>query len=95
MGKRPVLLLSRDAAYRYLERVLVAEITSVVRSIPQEVRLGREEGLTRGLVANLDNVHVVPVRRLTRRVGSLGWRRIVEVKHAFGHAVHWSELTSL
>jgi mRNA-degrading endonuclease toxin of MazEF toxin-antitoxin module len=36
------------------------QITSTVREIPEEVRLGKEEGLSRPSVVNLDNVHVVP-----------------------------------
>jgi mRNA interferase MazF len=95
VGRRPVLLLSRDGAYRYLDRALVVEITTVIRNIPQEVRLGRREGLAKHSVANFDNIHVVPTARLRRQAGSLGWRRIVELKRAFGHAVRWSELTGL
>ena len=95
VGRRPVLLLSRDSAYRYLDRAIVVEITTVIRDIPQEVRLGKEEGLARRSVANLDNIHVVPTARLRRRAGVLGWRRIVELKRAFGHALRWSELTGL
>ena len=95
VGRRPVLLLSRDSAYRYLDRVIVVEITTVIRDIPQEVRLGKEEGLARRSVANLDNIHVVPTARLRRRAGMLAWRRIIELKRAFGHALRWSDLTGL
>jgi mRNA-degrading endonuclease toxin of MazEF toxin-antitoxin module len=90
-----VLLLSRDSAYRYLDRVLAVEITSVIRNIPQEVPFGKSEGLSRRCVANLDNLHVVPKARLRRRIGALGWRRIVELKRALGHVLRWSELTAL
>ena len=41
IGRRPVLLLTRTAAYPYLNKVIVAEVTSTVRGIPQEVGLGR------------------------------------------------------
>ena len=95
IGRRPVLLLSRSPAYRYLSRVIVVEVTSTVRAIPQEIRLGRNEGLSRGSVANFDNVHVVPLRNLTRRVGALAIRRHAEVKRAVGFALGWPELTQL
>ena len=52
VGRRPVLLLSRDAAYEYLDRFIVVEVTSTIRDIPVEVSLGRTEGLGRRSVAN-------------------------------------------
>jgi mRNA interferase MazF len=36
VGRRPVLLLSRSPAYDYLHNVTVVEVTTTVRSIPQE-----------------------------------------------------------
>ena len=90
IGRRPVVLLSRTAAYDYLTRVIVAEVTSTVRGIPQEVALGRSEGVRDGVV-NFDNVHVVPKRLLGDRVGSLA-HRAAEVKRALGYALDWAEL---
>ena len=92
IGSRPVLLLSRDAAYDYLSRVLVVEITTTVRDIPVEVPLGRAEGLARRSVANCDNLHAVPKARLGERLGALSAARIPEVKRALGFALGWSEL---
>ncbi len=43
-GRRPVLLLSRDSAYEYLNKFVVVEITTTVRSIAEEVPLGRLGG---------------------------------------------------
>ena len=40
VGRRPVLLLSRSSAYQVLNKFIVAEITTRLRGIPQEVRLG-------------------------------------------------------
>lgn len=36
VGRRPVLLLSRTSAFAYLNRVLVAEVTTTVRGIPRK-----------------------------------------------------------
>ena len=47
VGKRPVLLLSRDEAYAVRELVTVAPVTTRIRHIASEVSLGPEEGLTR------------------------------------------------
>lgn len=93
IGTRPVLLLSRDAAYEYLHRVIVAEITRTKRGIPQEVELGTREGLPHPCVASLDNVRTIPKRLLRERVGRLATKRVPEVKRALGHALAWRELT--
>ena len=55
-GRRPVLLLSRNDAYQYLGKFVVAEIATTIRAIPVEVRLGSREGLSLPCVANLDNL---------------------------------------
>jgi mRNA interferase MazF len=94
IGTRPVVLLSRDAAYEYLSRVLAIEVTSRVRGIPQEVVLGPREGLPQRCVANLDNLRAVPRSMLTERAGRLGPRRIEELKRALGYALGWIELTA-
>jgi mRNA interferase MazF len=91
-GRRPVLLLSRDQAYSYLNKFLAVEVTSTVRHIAVEVALGREEGLTRKCVANCDNIRTVPRSSLVRRIGALSSRRTPEVKRALGHALGWDEL---
>ena len=95
VGRRPVLLLSRTPAYAYLNKVLVAEITTTIRGIAQEVTLGRLEGLPSRSVVNLDNLHTVAKKQLTRRAGSLKPPREIEIKRALGHALNWLELTGL
>ena len=92
IGRRPVLVLTRSAACAYLNRVIVAEITTTIRHIPVEVVLGVDEGLPSACVANMDNLHVVDKKRLTRWIGALRTRRAVEVKRAVGHAFDWVEL---
>jgi mRNA interferase MazF len=79
IGRRPVLLLSRTPAFQYLSKVMVSEVTTTVRGIPQEVRLGRSEGLPRPCAANMDNVHVVPKSCLDELIGTLAGRREREV----------------
>ncbi len=95
IGRRPVLLLSRTPAYEYLNKIIVVEITTTIREIPQEVRLGEQEGLPYASVANLDNVHVVAIRHLDDLVGVLGPGKRHDVKRALGYALGWSELKSL
>ena len=91
-GRRPVLLLSRNEAYSYLNKFVAVEVTSTVRRIAVEVPLGRSEGLPEKCVANCDNLRTVPRSSLAKRIGQLAPRRYSEVKRALGHALAWDEL---
>jgi mRNA interferase MazF len=91
-GRRPVLLLSRNQAYSYLNKFVAVEITSTIRRIAVEVLLGRAEGLAAKCVANCDNIRTIPRSALTKRIGELSPRRHSELKRALGHAVAWDEL---
>ncbi|UCF41643.1 MAG: type II toxin-antitoxin system PemK/MazF family toxin [Gemmatimonadota bacterium] len=95
VGRRPVLLLSRTPSYAYLAKVIVAEVTTRIRGIPQEVRLGRREGLSSASVANMDNIHVIAKEWISDLVGVLGPKRHREVKRALGFALDWEELKVL
>jgi mRNA interferase MazF len=92
--RRPVLLLTRTAGYAYPNKVVTAEITSTVRNIPQEVPVGKGEGLAKACVVNLDNIHVIPKASLAR-IGGLSLQRHREVKRAVGYALEWAELKVL
>ena len=94
-GRRPVLLLSRNDAYGYLSKFVVAEITTTIRTIPVEVRLGRREGLPSPCVANLDNIRTAARQWLDSRAGTLAPSRHSEVKRALGYALGWDELIDL
>ncbi len=86
LGRRPVLLLSRDQVYRILKKAIVAEISTTIREIPVEVELGAEEGLPRTSVANVDNTHAVAISRLSSKIGELSEERVWEVERALGFA---------
>lgn len=87
VGRRPVVLLSRNEAYAVRELVIVAPITSRVRRIPTEVALGRTDGLPRRCVANLDTLTTIPKRVLTQRLASLTPEKIAAVERALCFAV--------
>jgi mRNA interferase MazF len=92
IGRRPVLLLTRTPAYAYLNKVLIAEVTSTVRGIPQEVLLGKKEGLVRSSVVNFDNIYVIPKAALSKFIGSVASVRHREIKRALGYVLDWPEL---
>ncbi len=81
-GRRPVLVITRDAAIPVLRTLLVAPVTRTIRRIPTEVAVGRDEGLPEESVASFDNLQPVPRWSLTRRVGQLGPRRQSEICRA-------------
>lgn len=72
---RPVVVLTRRRVAPLLTRVLVAPVTSTVRGVPTEVRLGPDEGVMQGCVANLDNVELLPVGALLKRAGTVSAAR--------------------
>jgi mRNA interferase MazF len=94
-GRRPVLLLSRPDAYRYLNKFVAAEITTTIRNIPVEVRLGDAEHMSKSCVVNCDNLRTVSKSALTERIGQLPRRRVAEIKKAIGYALAWEELIDM
>ena len=87
--------MTRSSAYSYLNKVLIAEVTSTIRNIPQEIHLGDSEGLSGVSVANLDNIHVIPKSLLDQKIGAVALSRHKEIKRALGYALDWPELKVL
>jgi mRNA interferase MazF len=77
--KRPVLVLTRNSAIRYLATVTVAPITSTIRGVPSEVILGEEDGMKSPCVVNLHNAITVSQERLGQRVAQINSSRMSEV----------------
>ena len=71
VGRRPVLLLSRNAAYKVRTSVIVAMVTRTIRQIPVEVAIGPDDGMPVQCVINLDNILTVPKSVLKERITSL------------------------
>jgi mRNA interferase MazF len=80
--RRPVVLLTRDAALEYLGQVTVAPITLTIRDIPTEVVLDSSDGLPRECAVNLDHVQTVMRGRLGALVTTLSERRLAEIRSA-------------
>jgi mRNA interferase MazF len=60
-GRRPVCVLTRDAAIEVLASVTCAPITRTIRGIRSEVELGPVHGLPEACVISCDNVITIPV----------------------------------
>ena len=88
VGRRPVVVLSRDAAIPRLRRALVAPCTTTIRALPSEVVLepGDDPVPLRSAV-NLDSVESVSVAVLVSRLGRLADARMREICRALEVAV--------
>lgn len=86
-GRRPVLVLTRDAAIPVLRRIIVIPITRNVRGLPTEVPLDEEDGMREPCAASLDNIRVADKSLLTQKISGLGFQRMVQVCSALKAAV--------
>lgn len=87
-GRRPVVILSRDAAIPRLRRALVAPCTTTIRSLASEVVLDpTEDPVPRRSAINLDSVESVSLGVLVTRLGRLADSRMREVCAALAVAV--------
>ncbi|MFH1644939.1 MAG: type II toxin-antitoxin system PemK/MazF family toxin [Candidatus Omnitrophota bacterium] len=82
IGRRPVVLLSRDEAYLVRNAVTVAQVTTTIRDIPVEVLLDKEDGLPQKCVVNLDTITTIIKSRLVERICSLRAEKIEKVNAA-------------
>lgn len=88
VGRRPVVVLSRDVAIPRLRRALVAPCTTTIRALPSEVVLDPgEDPVPRRSAVNLDSVESVSVAVLTQRLGRLADSRMRQVCDALAVAV--------
>jgi mRNA interferase MazF len=71
VGRRPHLILTRDAAIPVLTSVLGVPATRTIRDIPTEVRLGPDDGLPVECALTLDNVRVIRKALCVERICSL------------------------
>lgn len=81
---RPFLVVSRDAANLVMQRVLVAPVTTRIRSLPSELPLGEAEGLPRPSVAAFDSLQPFPRAMLVYRIGALGPERSRDICRTAG-----------
>lgn len=80
IGRRPVVVLSRDSAIPRLRRAIIAPCTTTVRGLPSEVVLEPgEDPIGRLCAVNLDSVESVSIAALVQRIGALSGHRMRQV----------------
>jgi mRNA interferase MazF len=92
IGRRPVVVLSRDAAIPRHRRALVAPCTTTIRGLVSEVVLEpADDPITRRSAINLDSVESVSLGVLVERLGRLSDDRMRQVCQALAVAVGCSD----
>jgi mRNA interferase MazF len=86
-GRRPVVLLSRDEAYKIRSLIIVAPITTRIRRIASEVPLGTGDKMPQGCVANLDTFTTIPKDCLQSRITMLSAKKLSGVEAAIRFAL--------
>ena len=77
IGRRPVVVVSRDAAIPRLRRVLIAPCTTTIRGLASEVVLEPgDDPVPRRSAVNCDSVESVSVAVLVERLGRLADARM-------------------
>ena len=91
IGRRPVVILSRDAVIPRHRRALIAPCTTTVRDLPSEVLLepGDDPVPLRSAV-NLDSIESVSVGVLVERLGRVADARMRDICAALAVAVDCS-----
>src|SRR6478735_6738844 len=80
IGRRPVVVLSRDAAIPRLRRALIAPCTTTIRGLASEVVMEPgDDPVPRRSAVNLDSVESVSVAVLVERIGRVSEARMREI----------------
>jgi len=88
IGRRPVVVLSRDAAIPRLRRALIAPCTTTIRRLGSEVVLEPgQDPVPRRCAANLDSIESVSLGVLVERLGRLSDTKMRDVCEALEVAV--------
>ena len=85
--RRPVVIVSRDDVQGTRMRATVATITTRIRSIPSEVRLGPGDGLPEASVVNCDELSTLDKVRLGERIARLSGSKMEELHRALAFAL--------
>ena len=91
IGRRPVVVLSRNVAIPRLRRTLIGPCTTTIRGLASEVVLEpNEDPVPRRCAINLDSVESVAVAVLVQRLGRLADERMRQICAALEVAVDCS-----
>jgi mRNA interferase MazF len=90
--RRPVLILTRTSAIKFLTGITIVPITSTIRGIPSEVMLTIADGLFNDCAANCDNIQTVQKANLGAFITHLSLTKMREVRTAIEFALGFDAL---
>ena len=70
-GRRPAVILTRQAVIPHVNKVTVAEITTAGKGYPTEVAIGQKANLSKESFVTLDNIQTIAKARFMKYVGAL------------------------
>lgn len=70
-GRRPALVLTRQAVIPFLNKLTVAEVTSKGKGYPTEVAIAQRANLARASYVQLDNIQTISKDRFVKYLGRL------------------------
>ena len=91
---RPVVVLTRELVRSSMTNVTVAPVTSTIRGLYSEVRVGKENNLEGPGVISCDNIQTIPRAALGKQIGWLLAKQETELGVAINHAFDL-EITSI
>ncbi|NOY58192.1 MAG: type II toxin-antitoxin system PemK/MazF family toxin [Calditrichaeota bacterium] len=80
--KRPVLILTRTSAIKFLGEITIAPITSTVRDIPTEIILDESDGMKTTCAVNLDHIQTISKVKIGSYITKLSERKMHQLKPA-------------
>jgi mRNA interferase MazF len=81
-GRRPYLILTRQAAIPVLNRVVAVPATRTIRDIPTEVKLDEDDGMPESCALSFDNITTLPKALLTTRICRVSVEKLEEMCRA-------------
>jgi len=73
-GKRPALILTRQAVIPHLNKLTVAEVTTQGKGYPTEFAIGQLANLAQSSFVQLDNIQTIAKERFVKYLGHLDER---------------------
>ena len=87
-GRRPVCVVTRDAAIEVLTAITCAPIIRTIRGIHSEVEVGSKDGLHEASVIGCDNLITIPTELFdSEPVGHLGLEARISLDEALRYAL--------
>ena len=86
-GRRPFLVLTRQAVIPVVGKVTAAPATTRARGIPSEIALSTDDGMPSDCVLNFDNLAVLHKSLFVERICQLSPVRMVEACRALSVAM--------